>query len=106
MKQWNAWLFVLALLSGCATIGTLSEKETKNKVYSGTIRHVELKCAHGVCIDFPFSFVADTVLLPITIPWTLVNLARSSSDEKSAAGGNPPNSTLERDAPKAARPSS
>lgn len=73
-------IIILALVaSSCTTIGTLTEPETKNKIYSGTIRQAELKCAHGTCIDFPFSFAADTLLLPVTIPWTLVNHSKSSS---------------------------
>ena len=103
-KQGGAAALALALLSGCGTILTLSESETKNKVYSGTIRHLELKCAHAVCLDFPLSLVADTVVLPVTIPWSLINLVKSSSN-KPTADNNPPNSTLERDAPQAARPS-
>jgi uncharacterized protein YceK len=61
---------LLLAVSGCATMGTLTEPETKNKVFSGTVRHVELKCAHATCLDFPFSLVADVILLPVTIPWT------------------------------------
>ncbi len=61
------------LLTACGTIATLGEDETRNKIYSGTLRQVELKCAHGTCLDLPFSFVADTVLLPVTIPWTILN---------------------------------
>jgi len=57
--------------------GTLAEHETKNKVFSGTRRHVELKCAHAVCLDFPFSRVADAVLLPVTTPWSIANWSRS-----------------------------
>jgi len=68
-----AALFALARLSGCATIVTLTESETKNKIYSGTSRHIEAKCAHGICLDLPLSFVTDTVLLPLTAPWTLIN---------------------------------
>jgi uncharacterized protein YceK len=68
-------------VGGCATIGTLSEEETKNKIYSGTIRHAELKCAHAVCLDFPFSLVADTFLLPITVPWSVVNLVRAGGSQ-------------------------
>lgn len=60
-------------LTGCATSLTLTESETKNKIYSGTIRQFSLGCAHATCLDFPFSLAADTVLLPITIPWTIVN---------------------------------
>jgi uncharacterized protein YceK len=63
-------------LSGCATIATLGEPETKNKVFSGTIRHFELACGHGQCVDFPFSLIADTVILPATIPWSIINVVR------------------------------
>jgi uncharacterized protein YceK len=67
-------LFALAL-SGCATIGTLGEPETRNKVYSGTIRDIQLDCAHGTCLDLPFSLAADTVVLPVTIPWSIYNVS-------------------------------
>jgi uncharacterized protein YceK len=68
-------LALLALaLSSCATIGTLGEPQTRNKVFSGTIRDVELGCAHGTCLDLAFSLVADTVVLPATIPWSLYNV--------------------------------
>jgi uncharacterized protein YceK len=79
-------------VSGCATIGTLSEEETKNKIYSGTIRHAELKCAHAVCLDFPFSLVADTFLLPISVPWSIVNFVRAGGSK--AELDNPPTSTV------------
>jgi uncharacterized protein YceK len=70
-------LFALAL-SGCATIGTLGEPETRNKVYSGTIRDIQLKCAHGTCLDLPFSLAPDTVVLPATIPWSLYNASHEA----------------------------
>lgn len=63
------------LITGCTTLITLSEAETKNKIYSGTIRQADLKCGHGTCFDFPFLLIADTALLPVTIPWTVFNLA-------------------------------
>ena len=84
-----AVMMAVTLLAGCATIGTLSEDETKNKVFSGTIRHGELKCAHGTCLDFPFSLAADVLLLPITVPWSLVNFAKSSGTESKKETGNP-----------------
>lgn len=59
------------MVSGCMTVGTLADSETKNKVYSGTIAHVENGCGHGLCLDLPFSLVLDTVLLPVTIPFTI-----------------------------------
>jgi uncharacterized protein YceK len=73
-------LFTLAL-AGCATIGTLGEPETHNKVYSGTIRDIQLECAHGTCLDLPFSLVADTVVLPATIPWSLYNVSHKPSPQ-------------------------
>jgi uncharacterized protein YceK len=75
------------MLAGCTTIGTLTEEQTKNKIYSGTIRQVELKCAHATCLDFPFSLVADTALLPVTIPWTIANHCRG--DEQNEIHGTP-----------------
>ena len=74
-QQMRISLVLIALsLSGCATIGTLGEPQTRNKVFSGTIRDIELECAHGTCLDLPFSLVADTVVLPATIPWSLYNV--------------------------------
>ena len=82
----NKRLIVLPIIScmyisGCTTIITLSEPETKNKIYSGTVRQIELKCAHGTCLDFPLSFILDTVILPITIPVTIYNYATSKSED-------------------------
>jgi uncharacterized protein YceK len=68
-------------MCGCASIITLGEPKTKNKVFSGTIRHIELKCGHAVCLDMPFSLVADTVLLPVTIPWTAYNFAEVDENQ-------------------------
>ena len=73
----------LLVLSGCATSVTLSEPQTKNKIYSGTIRHFELKCAHGTCLDFPFSLIADTILLPYTIPKTAVSFITNENNDTS-----------------------
>lgn len=81
-------LSLLSMLSACATIETLGEAEPKNKIYSGTVRHAELKCAHATCIDLPFSLLADTVLLPITIPWAVVNLLRDDSSSEAAQGSS------------------
>jgi uncharacterized protein YceK len=68
-------------MCGCATIMTIGETETKNKVFSGTVRHIELKCAHAICLDMPFSLVADTVLLPVTIPWTAYNFIKVDENQ-------------------------
>ncbi len=65
--------YSLSLTIGCATVGTLLELETKNKIYSGTIRHFKIQCNHGACLDFPFSLALDTAILPVTIPVTIFN---------------------------------
>ena len=73
---------VLMALAGCATMATLEEKESRNKIYSGTIRHVELKCAHASCLDAPFSVFLDTLLLPVTLPWTAYNYLAADKASK------------------------
>lgn len=73
---------VLLVISGCATSISLTEPKTKNKIFSGSVRHVELKCAHATCLDFPFSLVADVVFLPVTIPWTAYKYMAPSESEK------------------------
>ena len=60
-------------LSGCSTVGTLSDAKTENKIYCGTTELIDHKCIGGACFDFPLSLIADTLLLPVTIPWTLIN---------------------------------
>jgi uncharacterized protein YceK len=88
MKKVRGWLVAatpivtLLVLSGCATIVTLTEPETNNKIFSGTIRHIENKCAHGICLDMPFSLVVDAVVTPITIPWTAYNYIRPEEKQK------------------------
>ncbi len=81
----TAALISLAV-TGCATTETLTEPDTKNKVFSGTVRHVELECAHATCLDFPFSLAADTILLPVTIPWTAYRFMAAEKDVKTDPG--------------------
>ena len=67
---------VVPLLAGCMTIMTRQEPDVSPRVYAGTI--LDLKCVVnpadtlpviGWCVlDLPFSLVADTLLLPLTIP--------------------------------------
>lgn len=83
----TALFLAVVPLVGCTTLITLGESETRNKIYSGTTRQLALKCAHATCIDFPFSLVADTLLLPITLPWTAINHFGSPADP--AAGPAP-----------------
>ncbi|MCL1038241.1 YceK/YidQ family lipoprotein [Shewanella submarina] len=65
---------------GCTTIDTVTDDKIENKVYSGTAKHIDLGCGHGVCIDAPFSFVLDTILLPATIPVTLYKVSKSDEE--------------------------
>ena len=66
---------VVLLLAGCMTIMTRQEPDLSPRVYGGTT--IDLKCVvslealpwNGLCLlDLPFSLVADTLLLPLTIP--------------------------------------
>ena len=82
-----ATLVALLALTGCVTIGTLTEPETRNKIFSGTIRHIDLECAHAVCLDMPFSLVADAAILPVTIPWTAYNFIKSDENQEPSENG-------------------
>ena len=44
-------------------------------IYGGTRMNVGITEEQGISpytLDFPFSFVLDTVILPITIPWAIL----------------------------------
>lgn len=67
---------VAILLAGCATVisrkdDTYSSKADKpSRIYSGVILNLSNLSPQGMIIsiiDLPFSFVADTILLPVTI---------------------------------------
>ena len=73
------FLMATLVLSGCLSIATLNDKEINNKVFSGTIAHFDMACAHGNCIDAPFSLVVDVCLLPVTIPWSIYNVSTDSA---------------------------
>ena len=88
------FVVLLALnLSGCLTIDRLIRFTEEPQVYGGTRSHIypsmedynrefsfgsDLGFADPVVrpvvwgIDLPFSFVADTLLLPVTIPYELL----------------------------------
>ena len=68
------------LISGCGTIATATGEKGEFGIYSGTHRSVE-NGFHTI-LDTPFSFVADTVLLPITIPVDMYRNSKNSTDEK------------------------
>lgn len=78
-------VLVLALaLSGCATLANTFEDEPKNKVYVGVRQDFTgWTFAHGGFVDWPFSLVLDTILLPYTIPVTIRNYA---TDDDPAPG--------------------
>jgi uncharacterized protein YceK len=76
---------ILFILIGCGTFGTViieDNKECKSLIYSGT-RAMSQGNPHSMFfIDIPFSFVADTILLPYTIPATLLCKPESTKLEK------------------------
>jgi uncharacterized protein YceK len=110
LRRTGIFLVVLAALSaqgGCATSGSLAGKDGC-KVYGGTrldatiiaeglapapdvAKTAELEgpvLLWAACcglVDLPFSFLADTALLPITVPLA----ARADSTESAAAGQAP-----------------
>jgi uncharacterized protein YceK len=75
-------MLVTLLSSGCVTIMTLSEPQPCNKVYSGTIGNLSdgWWLAHSLFMDVPFSLIADTIVLPYTIPKTIVNYAQEEPE--------------------------
>lgn len=75
-------LVVALSLSGCATLANTFEDEPKNKVYVGVRQDFTgWTFAHGGLIDWPFSLVLDTILLPYTIPKTIANYAADGGME-------------------------
>jgi predicted Zn-dependent protease/uncharacterized protein YceK len=66
------WLLALTLLcTGCGTLTTLGDNERwPNQIYAGTRAALN---GHGTQLDAPLSFIADTLVLPYTIPRTLYN---------------------------------
>jgi uncharacterized protein YceK len=85
----TATVIVLALaLSGCATTVTVFEEDPDNLVYSGARRDLDgWVFIHGGFLDLPFSFVADTVLLPYTIPRTIWKHAPDGEEAEPDGGG-------------------
>lgn len=101
-----ACICLLCGLSGCVTLLRThpGELEADNKVYIGTRewacvldpRTVEpgrvsdrLICFVPMTLDLPLCLVADTLLLPYTVPWTLSKRAeqkRAASTEVPKTG--------------------
>ena len=69
------WIVIL-LFQNCATLITIPDWHKKNApvFYSGTRCDVGLMMENGILydpiyiLDLPFSFVLDTILLPISLP--------------------------------------
>lgn len=74
MKSACAVFSLLALLGGlpgCGTIVALSDnRQWPNQIYAVTRASFE---GHGTQLDVPLSLVADTIVLPYTIPRTMQN---------------------------------
>jgi uncharacterized protein YceK len=61
----------MAFVSGCGTMSALgNDRMWPNQVYAGTRAAAG---GHATQLDIPFSVVADTIVLPYTIPRTLHN---------------------------------
>lgn len=80
-------LILLVSTVSCSTIYTVRERYPRNKVFSGTIADFGNPWWfwHGGVFDWPFSFIADTVLLPYTIPRTLINYSQPGDKWKPAS---------------------
>jgi uncharacterized protein YceK len=69
-------------ISGCMSLGGTFADERCNKIYVGTSINIDYlvnnSSGHGITnvpfiiLDFPFSLVMDTLLLPYTIPKSMV----------------------------------
>lgn len=64
---------------GCGTMSVIGrDRMWPNQVYAGTRAGAG---GHGTQWDVPFSLVADTVVLPYTIPRTIHNQKRPPSNQ-------------------------
>ena len=78
----------LLLLAGCGTLANTFEEEPKNKIYVGVRQDFTgWTFAHGGFLDWPYSLVLDTILLPYTIPKTIANYAAEDAMEARPDGG-------------------
>lgn len=74
-------LFAVSLFAaGCGTMSALGDDQAwPNQVYAGTRAAAG---GHATQWDVPFSLVADTILLPYTIPRTIHNRSHSPEPPK------------------------
>jgi uncharacterized protein YceK len=82
---------VLTLLvlntGGCGTLCTMFDPQCgKWEPYSGVVASAQ---GHATQIDIPFSFVLDTVCLPITIPKYLIERAQEGEETGTAPPEGP-----------------
>jgi len=72
---------ILILCHGCGTINSLTEREPRNKIYSGVAADFSSSWTFGHVgiLDWPFSLAADTIMLPYTIPKTIANYCERDS---------------------------
>ena len=55
-----------ALLAGCGTVlDTLSSRSEGPRIYGGV--RLDMEQSNASLVDLPFSFAADTALLPLTV---------------------------------------
>jgi uncharacterized protein YceK len=90
-EPWVMLFGCVPALSGCITIATLSEPAPCNKIYSGTVGNLTDSwwLAHSLAMDIPFSLIADTVVLPYTIPKTIMNFSQDNPACKAEVDAQP-----------------
>ena len=88
---WVLIILVAVVITGCSSLGGTFLIEKDNKIYIGIRRDVcyinnwEEYGSVAVpisAIDLPFSLIMDTILLPYTIPKTLLTEKSEKTDEK------------------------
>ena len=83
VPRFMAILALALALSGCGTLANTFEEEPKNKIYVGVRQDFTgWTFAHGGFVDWPFSLVLDTILLPYTIPVTIRNYATDDGENR------------------------
>lgn len=88
MKKGSNRLSRIALLpllsGGCGTIGTIGQNRSYPvQTYCGTQAEFSSGWAFAHSFpDWPFTIAADTVVLPYTIPATIVNLSTAPDHRK------------------------
>jgi uncharacterized protein YceK len=110
-------LAALTTLGGCATAGSMAGNQPGSKIYAGTRLDATMVSealsydseaaktpgvegpvlAWSACCgmaDLPLSFIADTVMLPVTVPLEL-SKSRDPQPSSPAPSNDKPNASLE-----------